>query len=203
MAASARMTATERKELRGLVDERFKLLSTKLNATEKHIRNSIETRLEDEMSDKITAAESAVSALMDEAVEAEKVFEQAMSTIEKKYIQLTREQRKIGLEADTTFDGKRTRGYYSNPLTESEQLSNVCWEIKDLNKKVEREFNKVKATKGDAATALQEKRNEMITDITLGVFESTEARAFLDKIPTLDDFVKLDKVDAILELEAL
>jgi len=198
-APTGRMTATERKELRALVEERFQLLTRKLDATEAHIRVSIECRLEDEYDGRVTAAEEAVEALKARIEEAEVAVLRTCAEVQKEYAALVREQRKLGIEPDITFGAKSSRNRWGSDLTESDELGQVAWSVIDIGKKIDREFNKVRATKGDAAMALREKRNEMLTDITLGAFQSSEARAFLDKIPTLDSFIDPSRAGAYIE----
>lgn len=200
------MNMTERRELRKLVEERFELLQSNLSATEAHIRNAIEERLTAEAAELIASAEEQTLQFKEKAEAAEKAFGEAMREVEKEYMAFVRAQRKLGVEPDTTFGGSATRrgrhrGY--NELESSGEFEYISWDVADIDKKVKREFDKVRATKGDAKQALMEKRNEMLTDIVMGVFQSEEARQVLASIPTLDNFIKIEKANEYLEIEGV
>lgn len=186
--APVKMNMTERKELRKLAEERYDLLAKRLDATENHIKNAIEERLSEDAQTHIEAAKEAAEEIREVFEEAERtaqrMIEAAAKEANKKYKELMKANAKKGIEPD--FGRRGFRGF-----DESDEMHYIEWEVADLHEKVEREFNKVRATKGDAHTTLMEQRNELLTKITLGMFQSEEALNLLEQIPTLENFITI------------
>ena len=177
MAASTKMTATERKEIRRLVDERFDLLDQQARTHEQHIANTIEENLMEQAQDVIKDAEKETEELAKELEQLFSEHERKLEAINEKWVAIRRKYEERGLKSDYN---PRYR------LTDGGELNYIEWEPKGISQVIKLEMAKLRAERGDATLNLATIKNEMLTDLTLGAVVSDEGRNFLDRIPKIE-----------------
>jgi RNA-binding protein YhbY len=212
-----KMGANDRKELRKLVDERFDLITEKLDATVRHIRNGVQERIESEAEEALEAARAKTAEFHKQAEQIEQDLAAAIEKLEAEAkdkvraigaeftAYATEQKRKHKIEADSRYKRRGRRSSYDGSeegtLESADELEYIDWSVLDLDDKIQREMDKVMATKGDARAALREQRNEMLTEITIGGLESEAAREFLAKIPTLGTLLNIEKANEYIQIE--
>jgi hypothetical protein len=189
-AASNKMTATERKEIRRLVEERFDLLDQQVQTQERHIANIIEENIEEAAKSRLDEAQAKTEALAQRLHAAFDALEEALVPLRAEWQDLVASYEDIEPDVNRYFT-----------IDDESDFDNIEWSVKNVRQQVRKQLDKLKAEKGDATLALSTAKNEMLTDLTLGAVVSDEGRAFLDRIPKVETLTISD-AEVVQVLEA-
>ncbi len=160
------MTKTDRKELTSVVRSEFKILKEELRNREMQIASKIRDELEAESKEVVQIA-------IDRAAE----IERKSKELEAEAAALVDEMRREGLEPQG-YRGSIIRIDFDNR-----------WQAKDIDRRVQRELNNIKTQRGAAELQLARNEQDLVKGLSVGALETEEAKAFLAKIPSLDQLL--------------
>ena len=185
------ITATERRELRRIIRDRFELLELQIDQRSAELREMIRERIEARYAKDLLAAEAESAVIIGQA---EDLLSKA-SEIEEKY----RERGIVPGEIETYTENykhgrrvkKRKRNYgISTDLFSFEASSG--WFPAEIEEETDREFNKLMQEAGDATINLKRQRLELEEELAMDAVQSDAARSFLGRIPTVEQLLPME-----------
>lgn len=184
------MNKTERIELRRVVKNRFELLQDQLRERAKEVRSILRHEIEKDYKDPL-----------DEAKHRSANLKRRAKSLVEDTIKLHHEMEAQGVRADYSLVEGRRREM-------SSEMNNIIsyyfegWEPINIEKMVEEKQAELKKMQGNATLNLRHQEISILEDLAVGGLVSEEARAYLDKVPGVDDYMPLPSGDALKALTA-
>ena len=165
-----KMTKTEAKEIRTLVKSEYSFLDQELGGQVARIKSDIRQSFEQEAEAHLTRARSKVDKLRKKA-----------KKLEEEGHELLRELQLDGF----------TLGGYGKPELLTTNINDGSLKVENVEKRMKTAFDAVDTQVHDSRRSLKLNENEAVRKLTLNMCDTSEARSFIENIPSLAELVSM------------
>lgn len=197
------MKATERNALLKIIDARFEILANEIVQREEDIGEMIRERLIEEGKTAVPRAQARVKKFIEQAKKLQDDFNREVGAIEN---DLGVVPGHTSIRSERVYDDEdydAARRQRRNPririVRTAEQTGrdilriytteNPDWTIPNVEKRTKEELRQLGLDAKKARRKLEKKRLDLHENILLGMLESMDAKAFLEKVPKIEDIM--------------
>jgi hypothetical protein len=196
------ITRDERRALAKIVDQRFDILQGEMRTRREQIEMAIRARMIQEAEERDQEARQRVAALEEEAQLLKRKIELETQAIRDELdMEVGTFEQVEDYEYNENGKGfrriKRVRTHTQPPVHIS--VVNSFAPV-DIEKRIQAEINKLFTEHAQGGRQVERRRLELQEELLLNLIETTDAKAFLAKIPTLDSLLPIP--DELAELVA-
>lgn len=200
------MNATERRALAKIIDQRFEILHNEIDQREEEIGEVIRkrivadaTRVEKEAQDRWAPIVKRAEALREEALDMLEAIRDDLG-MAPGTVKVERQTRFVDEDVPLrrgqrpkTMELQRAHQYSSEGLTV--HAGNKFAPAKQVEAQVKEELRKLGIDARKGRRSLEKRRLGLQEDLLLSAIESTDAKAFLEKIPTIEQLMPMPALE--------